>query len=211
MVGPSSSHTAGAARIGLVARGLLAAPPVQAHIELHGSFAATGAGHATDRAIAAGLLGFFPDDPRLRDSRELCKEAGLTLEFSDVDLGEDFHPNTARIRLVSDSGEVRSLVGSSVGGGTIRICEIDDYPTSFGGELESLLLWHHDSPGFLAKVTALLACVEANIATIRTSRCGRGAQALTVIETDAPLPEDCISLLGKISATETVRTLARLP
>jgi len=210
MIGPSSSYTAGAVRIGLIARALLADPARSAEIELHGSFAATGKGHATDRALVAGILGLAPDDERLKDSLALAADAGLDVAFSSVDLGEGVHPNTARITLRSAQGEPHRLVGSSTGGGSIRIVEVDRYPTSFGGELDTILLWHRDSTGFLAKVTALLACVEANIATIRTSRHGRGAEALTVLEIDAPLPSDCLSLLLKINAIQHVRSFGRL-
>lgn len=210
MIGPSSSHTAGAVRIGRVARALCEQAVAQAVIALHGSFAATGKGHATDRALVAGLLGFAPDDTRLKDSLTLASEQNVGITFSEIDLGEDAHPNSVRITVSASNGESHELEGSSVGGGTIAIGMIDRYPTSFGGGLETLLLWHHDKSGFLAKVTTLLACVEANIATIRTSRQARGSDALTLIEVDAPLPSDCLSLLKKIPATLRLRTLPRL-
>lgn len=208
MVGPSSSHTAGACRIGLVARHLLADAPTEASIGLHGSFAATGSGHATDRALVAGLLGCAPDDEALKNS--LSAEAGLRFTFADIDLGEDAHPNSARLEVNSAQGETHTLVAASVGGGMIDVREIDGYATSFGGQSETLLLWHDDRPGFLAKVTTLLACVEANIATIRTSRQGRGAQALTVVELDTTLPDDCLSLMRRLPSVHTLRHLPRL-
>lgn len=211
MIGPSSSHTAGAVRIGLVARALLASPPREAVIELHGSFAATGKGHATDRALVAGLLGFAPDDERLKDSLTIAEAEGIAVCFSTVDLGEDVHPNTARIRLTDSEGSSHRIIAASVGGGTIEVQDIDHFRTSFGGQLTTLILWHLDKPGFLAKVTTLLACVEANIATIRTSRQTRGQEALTILEVDAPLPEDCLSLLTRISSIHRVRHLLRLP
>jgi len=211
MIGPSSSHTAGAARIGLVARALLNSPPQDAAIELHGSFAATGKGHATDRALVAGLLGFAPDDERLKDSLGLAEGEGITVHFSTVDLGEEAHPNTARIRLTGRDGDSLSLTAASVGGGSIDVQAVDHFQTSFGGQLETLVLWHLDKPGFLAKVTALLACVEANIASIRTSRQTRGHEALTILEVDAPLPDDCLSLLARTSSVHRVCHLLRLP
>jgi len=211
MIGPSSSHTAGACRIGWIARSLMETAPARAVIGLHGSFAATGVGHATDRALVAGLLGMAPDDAGLKESFTRARQAGFTFEFHDIDLGEDAHPNTARIEVTGVDGEAHVVTAASVGGGMIDVREIDGYATSFGGELEVLLLWHRDKSGFLAKVTALLACVEANIATIRTSRHGRGAEALTVIEVDATLPDDCLSLLGRISWTNRVRHIDRLP
>lgn len=210
MVGPSSSHTAGAARMGLVTVSLFGAPLRSARIDLHGSFAATGRGHATDRAIVAGLLGFSAADERLKDSLALADAAGVTIKFREADLGDDVHPNTARIRAEAEDGEIHEVVASSVGGGMIQVGMIDGFTTSFSGDLESVVLWHDDRSGFLAKVTALLACVEANIATIRTSRAGRGTSALTVIEIDAPLPPDCLSLLGRIHSTRNVRAVPRI-
>ena len=211
MVGPSSSHTAGAVRIGLVLCKILGARVKMAQIALHGSFAATGHGHATDRALVAGLMGLAPDNELLKDSLSAAAVQGIEIIFSKIDLGEDVHPNSTRTSATSQANETHTLIGSSIGGGTIRIVELDHYPTSFGGELETLLLWHQDKSGFLAKVTALLSCVEANIATIRTSRQARGSEALTVVELDAPLPEDCLSLLEKIPATRMVRHFHRLP
>ncbi|MBE2205633.1 MAG: L-serine ammonia-lyase, iron-sulfur-dependent, subunit beta [Chthoniobacterales bacterium] len=211
MVGPSSSHTAGACRIGIIARHLFAGTPREATIELHGSFASTGTGHATDRALVAGLLGFAPDDERIKDAFSQAATLGLHFEILSADFGEDAHPNSARLTVKGENGEDHSLLAASVGGGMVEVREVDGYTTSFGGQLETLLLWHEDKPGFLAKVTALLSCVEANIATIRTSRKGRGAEALSVIEVDVPLPDDCLSLLAKISPTRTVRHFSRLP
>lgn len=211
MIGPSSSHTAGAVRIGLIARAVLGVQARGAEIALHGSFAATGKGHATDRALVAGILGYAPDDEHLKDSLALAEDGGLEVSFSHVDLGEDAHPNSTRIRITGANGESHLVTAASTGGGMINVQSVDAYPTSFGGQLETLLLWHEDRPGFLAKVTALLACAEANIATIRTSRQTRGSDALTVIEVDAPLPEDCLSLLERISSVSKVRHLHRLP
>lgn len=211
MVGPSSSHTAGACRIGLIAYHLFAAPPVRAEIGLHGSFAATGSGHATDRALVAGLLGLAADDPRLKDSHALAETQGLRFTISTVDLGEDAHPNSARILAESADGESHALEAASTGGGMIEVRMVDGYGTSLGGQCETLLLWHADTPGFLAKVTTLLACAEANIATIRTSRHGRGADALSVIEVDQTLPEDCLSVMGKMNTVRALRHFPRLP
>jgi L-serine dehydratase len=211
MIGPSSSHTAGAVRIGRVARALLSSEPVLARVELHGSFAATGAGHATDRALAAGLLGFNPDDERLKDSLRLAAERKLDLRFTETDLGTEVHPNSARLTLKDATGETRVLTGSSIGGGKIEIVGLDGYETSFSGEHETLILWNRDQPGYLARVTAVLACIEVNIATIRTSRSARGARALTVLEVDGVLPPEVLGLLGRMAMTERLRHLERLP
>ena len=208
MVGPSSSHTAGAVRIGWVARSLCREAPRRVRIELHGSFAATGRGHATDRALASGLLGHTPEDERLKDSLELAAAAGIEVSFESADLGEEAHPNTARLHLDGPDNEHHVVTGSSVGGGVVEITSVDGFKTRFGGNLDTLVLWHGDHPGYLAKITGLFACADMNIATIRTSRRSRGTEALTVIECDAPpLPEVC-SLLERIESTTALRVIA---
>jgi L-serine dehydratase len=207
MIGPSSSHTAGAVKIGLVARGLLLEPLTKAKIELHGSFAATGKGHATDRALVAGLMGFAPDNERLEKSLELAQKAGLEISFETVDLGEESHPNAARISVYDTAGKHHSLVGWSVGGGSIQIREIDGFETRFDGELNVCILWNKDHQGYLAKVTTLYACADVNIATIHLNRSGRGANALTVIESDAPIPDNAASLIGDMPDTIAIRRL----
>ncbi|MBP7275727.1 MAG: L-serine ammonia-lyase, iron-sulfur-dependent subunit beta [Kiritimatiellae bacterium] len=209
MVGPSSSHTAGAIRIGRAARALLGATPVQARIGLHGSFAATGAGHATDRGLVAGLLGFATDDERMKDALDHARAAGLTVEFEAVHLGDQVHPNTASIEGVTADGVRRRLIASSLGGGMVQVVSVDGFPTSFTGALDTLVLWHSDVAGFLARVTSIIACVETNIAAIRTARRHRGESALTVVEMDAPLPASALDLLGRLRSVSEVRMLER--
>lgn len=209
MIGPSSSHTAGAVRIGLLARQLLGEAPVKAEIGLHGSFAATGQGHATDRGIVAGLLGWMPDDERLKDALKEAAESDLKVHFYEVDLGESVHPNSAKLTLTAANPLM--MVASSIGGGGIQIAVVDEFEVSFSGTLDTLVIWHEDRPGFLAHVTAVLACVSANIATIRTSRIQRGAHALTVIELDALPDHEAVALLAKIDHINKLRILSPLP
>ena len=137
MVGPSSSHTAGAVRIGLVAGKLLAEPIKEAQIHLHGSFWATGSGHGTDRAIVAGLLGLAVDDARIPHSFELADEAGMKFSFDHVEL-VDAHPNTVKLNLTGVNGSVLEVVAASIGGGRIRVCEIDGLPANFEGDYPTL-------------------------------------------------------------------------
>ena len=210
MIGPSSSHTAGAVRLGLVARSLSAESIVSAGVALHGSFAATGRGHATDRATVAGLMGFRPDDERLKDSLVLAGSGGLNVEIGEVDLGEDAHPNSVRIQTWTASGESHVLVGSSVGGGQIRVDSVDGFATAFSGGDDTMLLWHEDRHGYLAELTAQLALDHANIATIRTSRKSRGERSFTVIELDGPLSGNCVGGLAGIVGTQEIRHLAPL-
>jgi len=211
MIGPSSSHTAGAVRIGLLARHLLGNTPRSATVSLHGSFAATGQGHATDRGIAAGLLGWPPDDERLKDSLAGAAALGIDIRFQTVDLGDSVHPNSARLELQDSAGLTLGLIASSTGGGSIESSVIDGFPIRLEATLDTLFLWHEDRSGFLARVTSVLACVEANIATIRTARTGRGAEALTVVELDAPPPPEVPALLAKTRSVSRFRLLPPLP
>lgn len=138
MIGPSSSHTAGAVRLGLMARKILGEPAVRADINLHGSFAQTYRGHGTDKALIAGILGFAPDDERIREALQLAEEKGLSYRFQKVNL-EQAHPNTAVIHLTGTSGRTARVRGSSVGGGNIRITNIDGYEVELTGTYPALI------------------------------------------------------------------------
>ena len=168
MIGPSSSHTAGAAKIGYTAQKLLGDIPVDADIGLYGSFATTGRGHGTDRALVAGLLGLRPDDPRLPDSFGLAREQGMKFSIHPVEL-RSAHPNTAVLRLTSRTGRVLSMKAASVGGGRIRVTEIDGVPADFGGDSNTLIIHNEDTPGCIAEVTTSLALRRINIASMRFS------------------------------------------
>ncbi len=210
MVGPSSSHTAGACRIGYAGRGLLNEKPLLAIIHLHGSFLATGDGHGTKEALVAGLLGMPPDDERLIHALEIARSEGLEVSFHSIDLGPQAHPNSVKIQL---EGTTRSLtlIAASIGGGSVTLQEIDSLAIELHGTLETLLLWHHDTPGFLARVTAVLACVQVNVASIRTSRFQRGETAITAIEVDGTLPPEVTALLSKTSSITRLIVLPPLP
>lgn len=183
MVGPSSSHTAGAVRLGLVARAILGSQPAEATIELHGSFAQTGQGHGTDRGIVAGLLGMATDDPDLRRSFDLAAAAGLAFRFETVDLGEDAHPNTARLT-VGDGRRTVQVTGCSIGGGMVEITNVDGYNVHFGCEYDTLLVLAEDRPGTINQVTGWLTRQRINIAFLRVERDKRGGDAIMIIETD---------------------------
>ena len=187
MVGPSSSHTAGACRLGLLARAVVGDTPERARVRLHGSFAATGEGHGTHRAIVGGLIGLAPDDLRLRQAYEEAERAGLKWDFEEVDVGEDAHPNTAIFEVERD-GERVQLTGASVGGGRIEVTEIDGFAVSLGGDYHTLVLLAHDEPGTIAAVAGTLAKHGVNLATMRVDRTGRHQDALMTIEGDEPIP-----------------------
>ena len=183
MVGPSSSHTAGAVRLGQVGRAILGRQPTSALIELHGSFAQTGKGHGTDRGLVAGLLGLATDEPLLRKSFELAELAGLSFSIVEADLGEDAHPNTARLTL-SDGLRTVEVTGASIGGGLVEIVNVDGYDVSFGCEYDTLLVLAEDRPGTINEVTGWLARLGINIAFLRVERQKRGGDAIMIIETD---------------------------
>ncbi len=200
MVGPSSSHTAGAARMGFVARKLLGFQPAKADIALHGSFAATGAGHGTDRAIVAGLLGMAPDDPDIPRSLQLARDAGMEVSIHTVDL-RDAHPNTAVMTLTGTRGRTVVVSASSLGGGRIRVNAIDGMAAAFSGDLPTLIIRNEDKPGIVSEVSSCLARRGANIAAMQLYRDRRGGLSVMVIECDDPVSGEIledINLLGGV-------------
>lgn len=194
MVGPSSSHTAGAVRLGQVARAVLGAQPEEALLELHGSFAQTGRGHGTDRALVAGLLGLATDDDRIRISLELAAEAGLRLRFREIDLGEDVHPNTVRMTLTTYN-RTAEVEGASIGGGMIIITRIQGYDVHFTGEHDALIVVAEDRPGTINAVTGLLLDHRVNVAFSRVERKQRGGEAIMIFETDDPIPAEIVEAI----------------
>ena len=206
MIGPSSSHTAGAVRLGALARAFFGGQPTRAHVVLHGSFASTGRGHGTDLALAAGLLGFRPDDAAIRDAVVLAPSCGLEVSFAEGDLG-DVHPNTARFELEDDSGRRMELEGSSLGGGDVVMSSLDGFDIEATGELPLLVIAHVDQPGEIAAVTAVLAQHDANIAAMRVSRKARGAAALMLIETDAEVSSAACREIESLAGVTGVRRI----
>ena len=206
MVGPSSSHTAGAVRIGYMARKILGEAPVRAEILLHGSFAATGSGHGTDRALLAGLLGMEPDDSRIPESREEARRAGLAYSFASVNL-RDAHPNTAVLTLWGESGRSVKVQASSLGGGRIMVNKIDDIRVDFTGEKPTLIVQNEDRPGVLASITYALSAQDVNIATLQLYRNRRGGYAFTIAETDSDIGE---AVLDELREMEGVLKVIRI-
>ena len=185
MVGPSSSHTAGACRLGLLARCLVGGTPEHARVELHGSFARTGEGHGTDKAIVGGLLGFRPDDERIRDALGIAEREGLDYRFEKTTLGEEneVHPNTVRVT-VERGDRTAVMVGSSLGAGRVLVTEIDGYPVEVTGNYHTIVLVAEDIKGSVARIATILADDDINLATLRLSRKARGGDAFMVIEVD---------------------------
>jgi L-serine dehydratase len=207
MVGPSSSHTAGACRLGLLARALVGGTPQTARIELHGSFARTGEGHGTDKAIAGGLMGFRPDDERLRTALEIAEQEHLDYRFEKTTISQESHPNTVRMTVERD-GRTSVMTGSSLGAGRVVVSEIDGYPVEVTGNFDTVVLVAEDVRGSVARIAGVLAEHGLNIATLRLSRKQRGGDAFMVIEIDEPPPE---AVRDEIRALPWVRWSFRLP
>lgn len=205
MIGPSSSHTAGAVRLGLLAAGILGSVPVKAEIYLHGSFAETHKGHGTDMALLAGLMGWLPDDARIPEADRYAQEAGLVYSFSKVDLGSLTHPNTAMFKLVAKDGSQCEIIGASVGGGQVLVNSIDGFPVELTGKLPAILTVHEDTRGIIALVTSTLANAGVNVATMRVFRSNKGGLASMVIECDEAVPQGIINLIGALQKIHSVR------
>jgi len=209
MVGPSSSHTAGACRLGLLARGLVGGTPETALLELHGSFARTGEGHGTDKALTGGLLGFRPDDDRLRQALEIAERDGLAYRFEKTTMEGEVHPNTVRMTLTRGT-EHAVVVGSSLGAGRVRLTEIDGYEVEITGSLYTLVLTAEDRRGSIARIAQLLADASINIATLRLSRKERGGDAFMVVETDEAVPLVLCDQIRGLGWVRRVRALDKV-
>lgn len=207
MVGPSSSHTAGAVKIGLVSRKLMVEKVVKADIYFHGSFLATGKGHGTDKAVVAGLLGIAVDDSRVPFSFEIAKQEGLEFNITGIDLG-DAHPNTVKLNLTGESGKKIEIIAASIGGGQIEVCEIDGLSASFGGNYPTIIVNHKDIPGRVTAVTSKLSESNVNIATMKLYRTVRGGDAVMIIECDHEVPVETMKSLEALEGIIKVTYLS---
>ena len=203
MVGPSSSHTAGAARIGYICGKLMGEKIAFADIGLYGSFLLTGKGHGTPQALIAGLLGMQPDDLRIPESFAIAAEQELTFTFQNVQM-RNAHPNTARLKLTGANGRALDIVAESVGGGRIRIRSIDGIETNFSGEHNTLIVHNQDTPGHVAAVTAALMQRHVNIATMQLYRDEQGGYAVMILECDQPIPKDIEQWLSHIEGIQKI-------
>jgi len=188
MIGPSSSHTAGAVRLGRLAWKILGEKAVKADIQLSGSFAQTYRGHGTDKALIAGIMGMTTDDERIRHSLELARDCSLAYTFRPADI-PGAHPNTARISLTGETGATAVVQGASIGGGNILVSQVNGLEVSFTGQHNTLLILHYDKPGTIAAVTNFMAYSEVNIGNFRLSRPKKGGEALMTIEVDGDVPD----------------------
>lgn len=199
MIGPSSSHTAGALRIAYLAGQLIHGGAKKVEFTLYGSFAHTYRGHGTDRALLAGVMGFAPDDLRIRDSFQIAQERGLQYSFRIDTATEVPHPNTVGITLAGADGHSVHVTGVSIGGGSVRLRELDGVEIDLSGEYDTIVVKQYDKPGVVAFITKTLSESGVNIAFMRLYRENRGKIAYTIVEADQPIHR------------ETVRTIFEHP
>lgn len=203
MIGPSSSHTAGAVRLARVAAEIAEKPFGKVGFGLSGSFAKTCRGHGTDKALLAGAMGLAPDDERIADAFELAKQRGITACYYEEDLAF-MHENSVHITFYHPQGQPSQLWGSSIGGGRILISRIGDYDTKLHAESPTLLVRHLDRPGVLSDVTRELADAALNVGLLRLSRTGRGGQASADIIVDSPVPPQVVQRISNILYVQEV-------
>ncbi len=184
MIGPSSSHTAGAVRLGKIAANLVSGTIKEVKIYLHGSFAATYRGHGTDKALLAGILGFNPSDEQIKDSPAIAQKRGLHYSIITTDLG-NVHPNSVKFEITLTNGQCHSVCGSSLGGGRIMITAIDDMEINFSGDKPIIIAHYHDTLGIISTISALLYEREINIGNMQVRRCREDQTAYLYMETDS--------------------------
>ena len=206
MIGPSSSHTAGAVRIGKIVSSIFNDEPTEVEFQLFNSFAKTYRGHGTDLALVAGILGMDTDDTNIPNSFEIAKKENLQYKISTIEL-KDAHPNTALLELTGENGRELKIVASSLGGGRISVEKIDDIETHFTGEYPTLIVHNLDQPGHVAEVASMLSHKSINIATLNLYRDKRGGYAVMVVETDQTIPEDSIKWLEHLEGVIKVTYL----
>ena len=208
MIGPSSSHTAGALCIAAMVRRLLTAPPVEVRFTLYGSFARTYRGHGTDRALVAGILGFDTDDLRIRDSLELAGQMGLTYDFVIDTHKKTSHPNTVDVLVRDAEGQTIEARGESIGGGAARLARVDGNTVELAGEHDSVIVYQHDVPGVLGFIAGTFGRAGINIGSVRLYRSRPGGEAFNVLEVDGQIPQE---VRDQILAYPEVRRFLFLP
>ncbi len=210
MVGPSSSHTAGAVRIGRAARLLYGKQPKEVIVYFHGSFADTWQGHGSDKAVIGGLLGYKTFDERIKDAYKYAEEVGLQVRFKKIKLGKKYHPNSIKIVVKNSGKDSVDLIAESVGGGDIVIREILGFETNITGANDTIVLRHADLVGSLSEITAAISSFELNILSISSKDIPERDEATTTVEIEESIPNDLMVKLNKIKGMKLVRILPSL-
>ncbi len=210
MVGPSSSHTAGAASIALLAGKMIGERITKVTFTLYGSFAKTYKGHGTDKALVGGILGFETDDVRIRNSFNIAKESGLEFDFvcNNSD-DEDIHPNTVDMEIIGESGRQLTVRGESLGGGKVMLTRINGVKVQFTGEYHALIVIQRDNPGVVAGITSVLSSWDVNIAYLRVFREEKGGLAYTIVESDEEISEKAVEVIKKNPAIQDIMLVQR--
>ncbi len=206
MIGPSSSHTAGAARLSKLAAIIAGGPIVKVQFLLHGSFARTYKGHGTDKALAAGIMGMDPWDERLRHSLKIAANSGMDISFGEVNLPEA-HPNSVEFVITREDGRITDIIGASIGGGSVVINYIDGDRVDFTGEYPTIIIKHKDVPGVVSKVTAILFEADVNIAFMKVFRSDKGQRATMIFECDNEISEELEERITAIEAISGMRVI----
>ncbi|MBQ2964229.1 MAG: L-serine ammonia-lyase, iron-sulfur-dependent subunit beta [Clostridia bacterium] len=210
MVGPSSSHTAGAASIALLAKKMIGEKITKITFTLYGSFAKTYKGHGTDKALVGGILGFETDDIRIRDSFNIARESGLEFEFvCNHEELEDVHPNTVDMEITGESGRILKVRGESLGGGKVMLTRINGVKVQFTGEYHALIVIQRDNPGVVAGITSVLSSWDVNIAYLRVFREEKGGLAYTIVESDEEISEKAVEVIKKNPAIQDIMLVQR--
>lgn len=211
MVGPSSSHTAGAVRLANLARFVAEQPIKEVEFVLYNSFAQTYQGHGTDRGLIAGILGYGVNDERIRDAFRLAEENGLRYKITPFYGANNYSPNTVIFNITLANGQFLKVVGHSIGGGKVYISKIDNHNVTIRGEMPTLILFYKDQPGMIWQVTKILAEQHINIATLSCNRNQRGVEAFMIITLDELPPHQAVEEIRRINDIYTVRCIDKLP
>lgn len=209
MIGPSSSHTAGAARLGKIAKTVVNKPMKEVTFLLHGSFKETYRGHGTDRALVAGILGMAPDDARLRTSIELAEKEGIKVNFQPADLGQ-VHPNTVKFLITDCDDQSWEVLGSSIGGGLVEIYEINGNKVQITGEYPTIITCHNDIPGTVSKISTLFYENGINIAHMTLVRSQKGKDATMTFEIDDQISDETIKSIEAVEGVNRVIVIKSL-
>lgn len=211
MVGPSSSHTAGAVRLANLARLVAAQPIREVEFLLYNSFAQTYQGHGTDRGLIAGILGYGVNDERIRDAFALAQSHDLRYKITPFFGANNYSPNTVVFNLTLENGQSLKIVGHSIGGGKVYVSKIDGHNVNIRGEMPTLILFYKDQPGMIWQVTKILAEQQINIATLTCNRNQRGVEAFMIITLDSLPPPEAVAAIQSIPDIYTVRCIDQLP
>jgi L-serine dehydratase len=211
MIGPSSSHTAGAVKLGRLARAIVGEEPHEVEIVLYGSYAKTYKGHGTDKALVAGLLGFNVDDERIPDALEIAKQKSLHITFKkDEILPEGYHSNTVKF-ILKLGNRRRKIIGSSLGGGNVIVTEIDDYKKlKITGKYDTICIIHKNRPGIIRDVTAVIADFDINVNYLESITGTMGEIGYTFISVDHDLPDEIVEKINSIADIDRTYLIRRL-